>query len=677
MSQDRKDSKEEKRSRVDIQVLDENTKGKTYVIGDVHGSLNLFDKLVSQLGEHDNIIMVGDLTDRGPNSLGVINRIFEVNKPIIEKNEKRAKQGLEPLPLRIYAIRGNHEEMFLGFMEAKAKSEENKSEEWKKHSFLLPNNGGIWVEKKETKKEDLLKVQKYFESLPYIIHVNGKKPFTVAHAIMPMSINQLHKKIQLNDFNLNPFEKSFVTWARFKASDPNLIDVNSRVWKTNRDEKTPGLLTLVAQDNNEVISMTIDKDFSNVIIVGHDIGKGFLNKQFNIDSGSNQFNMLCYIDRSSGKCELIVADPMPKEFLATYYSRLRGGISYDELNMADTDIGSGKSALIIQAEIQLNLLVCDIVSQSKIIQEKKLSQDDKAKQINDKAKQINDLVNEASVKLFEFDQKDIKTDEARKTAALSEIQHSTVSLTLKKDALVRYLAERKVCVDDKPIKEKLEKEEEEGKEVPVVKVEVARYNKKRAANDKHAAQISLAVRTTSPQQAFDKISEALLPHLKQLDPELEEAFKRSKKFSESKISETKKDSSGSNLRFYKQAETKESKLTIESVIDLFSSSQPEGTLKSSDHANEKPADLLNKCLKIYKEYWEEEWSIFYPKPTKMDKENIKLFLENNDSDKDLPIVFERIKSNPSFYSVLNNDLKTFLDKFPDLADHQNRHKFHS
>lgn len=75
-----------------------------YVIGDIHGRLDLFDALVeaieADIAEQPDadvtIVLLGDLIDRGPESAGVI---------------ERARQWQQTRSVRILA--GNHEEMFL------------------------------------------------------------------------------------------------------------------------------------------------------------------------------------------------------------------------------------------------------------------------------------------------------------------------------------------------------------------------------------------------------------------------------------------------------------------------------------------------------------------------------------------------------------------------------------
>jgi len=73
---------------------------RTFVIGDIHGCASTLRRLVERTlrpSPVDRIYLLGDLIDRGPDSKGVLDFIFDLRK-----------RGLS-----VAAIRGNHEEMFL------------------------------------------------------------------------------------------------------------------------------------------------------------------------------------------------------------------------------------------------------------------------------------------------------------------------------------------------------------------------------------------------------------------------------------------------------------------------------------------------------------------------------------------------------------------------------------
>ncbi len=77
---------------------------RVYAVGDIHGRLDLFQRLIAAIEEDDaaggaadtTVILLGDLVDRGPDSAGVIARA-------------RAWQG----DRKVRILAGNHEEMFL------------------------------------------------------------------------------------------------------------------------------------------------------------------------------------------------------------------------------------------------------------------------------------------------------------------------------------------------------------------------------------------------------------------------------------------------------------------------------------------------------------------------------------------------------------------------------------
>lgn len=78
---------------------------RAYAVGDVHGCLDLLDKLLAQIAaDHAArpparglLVLLGDLVDRGPNSAGVVERV----------------RTLTLAGFRVVALTGNHEEVLL------------------------------------------------------------------------------------------------------------------------------------------------------------------------------------------------------------------------------------------------------------------------------------------------------------------------------------------------------------------------------------------------------------------------------------------------------------------------------------------------------------------------------------------------------------------------------------
>jgi serine/threonine protein phosphatase 1 len=78
---------------------------RAYIIGDVHGCLDLLDRLLVEIAEDHAarpgakalIVLLGDLIDRGPDSAGVLRRLQEFDGP----------------DFRLVCLAGNHEEVLL------------------------------------------------------------------------------------------------------------------------------------------------------------------------------------------------------------------------------------------------------------------------------------------------------------------------------------------------------------------------------------------------------------------------------------------------------------------------------------------------------------------------------------------------------------------------------------
>ena len=87
------------------------------LISDIHGELEMFEQLLEKMQYNpaeDQLVLLGDYVDRGPNSRGVLNKVMELKE-----------EGA-------IVLRGNHDDMLL----AAAKGEENAWERWWKNGAL-------------------------------------------------------------------------------------------------------------------------------------------------------------------------------------------------------------------------------------------------------------------------------------------------------------------------------------------------------------------------------------------------------------------------------------------------------------------------------------------------------------------------------------------------------------
>jgi serine/threonine protein phosphatase 1 len=88
----------------DLQIPNENT--RIYAIGDIHGRLDLLERMIAAIGKDAGgsggaslIVTLGDYVDRGPKSREVLDRLSE-----------------NPFPGAYVALRGNHEALLDAFL---------------------------------------------------------------------------------------------------------------------------------------------------------------------------------------------------------------------------------------------------------------------------------------------------------------------------------------------------------------------------------------------------------------------------------------------------------------------------------------------------------------------------------------------------------------------------------
>ncbi len=93
---------------------------RTFVIGDIHGHLDVLEKLIDSLNPQggDKFVFLGDFVDKGPDSKGVIDYLIDLEKQY-----------------DCVFIRGNHEEWMLYGLDAPEDQEERDKLEyfWVKH----------------------------------------------------------------------------------------------------------------------------------------------------------------------------------------------------------------------------------------------------------------------------------------------------------------------------------------------------------------------------------------------------------------------------------------------------------------------------------------------------------------------------------------------------------------
>lgn len=169
---------------------------KTLIIGDIHGCLTTLQALIAKAGPVDQIVSVGDLIDRGPDSLGVIQYCIDNN---------------------IQVCLGNHELMMLDAMDDWL----GLDHPYKRMGLLSSDwfaNGGSGVFDQLATFDSIQFVVDYFKSLPIYIkldhEVNGL-PVVVSHTCLN---NYSYDVLNATQDDLRRHAISFV-WSRSQAND--------------------------------------------------------------------------------------------------------------------------------------------------------------------------------------------------------------------------------------------------------------------------------------------------------------------------------------------------------------------------------------------------------------------------------------------------------------------------
>jgi len=161
------------------------------VVGDLHGHRSLFENELERLGfdpSCDRILSVGDLIDRGPESLATL--------ALIE----------EPW---FSAVLGNHELMLLNFLGYYASRLHSRK------SF--PTGGGEWISEAILKnRKAVARLADQIASLPLAMHVDDDVPFNVTHADLHSVVARQHKL--LNDETIHVDKADIITTSRDNVS---------------------------------------------------------------------------------------------------------------------------------------------------------------------------------------------------------------------------------------------------------------------------------------------------------------------------------------------------------------------------------------------------------------------------------------------------------------------------
>lgn len=140
--------------------LQRNAKGRDLVVGDLHGHRSLLEQELDSLRfdpSCDRVLSVGDLIDRGPESLATLSLIEEP---------------------WFHAVLGNHELMLLNFLHGYSSRLHCRKS--------YPTGAGEWIREAMTRnRKAVARLAERIGTLSLAIHVEGDVPFNVTHGDLP------------------------------------------------------------------------------------------------------------------------------------------------------------------------------------------------------------------------------------------------------------------------------------------------------------------------------------------------------------------------------------------------------------------------------------------------------------------------------------------------------------
>ncbi|BBP60462.1 metallophosphoesterase [Pseudomonas sp. St316] len=140
-----------------LNTFPSNPEGRDFVVGDIHGHFKLLSALLQRLkfdGERDRLFSVGDLIDRGPDSVEVLDWLSQP---------------------WFHAVRGNHEQMLIDGVSGNG--------DIPRHI----RNGGAWLY--ELAPQLQKELAKALQTLPWIIEVDlpDGQTIGIVHAEAPLT----------------------------------------------------------------------------------------------------------------------------------------------------------------------------------------------------------------------------------------------------------------------------------------------------------------------------------------------------------------------------------------------------------------------------------------------------------------------------------------------------------
>jgi serine/threonine protein phosphatase 1 len=162
-------------------TLPKNTQGRDFIAGDLHGCIKDLTALLQHVdfdNENDRLFLVGDLVDRGPNSMECL-RLLKAPY--------------------VYAVQGNHEDMLAGAIIPEEGTRPGVAE-FLRRMYMWNGGGWVWEDgnymnhrwNPDLDPRELQTLAQVARDLPYVITVEDS--FSVMHAEPPKYFNFTYEK---------------------------------------------------------------------------------------------------------------------------------------------------------------------------------------------------------------------------------------------------------------------------------------------------------------------------------------------------------------------------------------------------------------------------------------------------------------------------------------------------
>jgi len=175
-----------------------NPRGRDFIVGDLHGSRPLLEKILEKHDfspETDRVIAVGDLVNRGEDSLGTLRLLGEP---------------------WFFSVAGNHERLLAGHRDALAERELTDAQRAE-----LESMGAQWL----LDPYDRLNDDKWDDVITEVMNLISQMPLMIQAGNGPAAVGVIHAELPLWDWDQNIARlervKKLTYWAK-RAGDPQL-----------------------------------------------------------------------------------------------------------------------------------------------------------------------------------------------------------------------------------------------------------------------------------------------------------------------------------------------------------------------------------------------------------------------------------------------------------------------